>query len=373
MKARIALDVRAISSQAGGIGRYVSSLVDHLPPSRSTKYYLVSNKSIPLKYRDNQASPSQVLQRISAPFPLYEHALVPIFLKKEHVDLFHSPTPTIPFPKICKYVMTIHEISYEIYPDLYPTKEQMYWRSGFGRLLAKKADWLIVPSERTKQDIVRIYRVPETRISVIYHGVDKTIFYPASDEDELESVRHRYGISGKFILYVGLFWRKRNLPLLLEAFTKFKMINKDYKLVLVGGDVRVFLPFAKAEQLWRMGDIISLRYVSDHDLRLLYCAAEVFVYPSSYEGFGFTPLEAMACGTPVVTSKASSLPEVVGPAGVMVVHKDPDELSNAILRVVDDHEMRTKMIRAGLERAKLFTWESTATKTFDVYNTVLNL
>lgn len=228
----------------------------------------------------------------------------------------------------------------------------------------KRANHIIAVSENTKGDLIKYLKIPEEKISVIYNGVDHNIFKPYNVKL----------LDQPYILYVGSERRRKNLVGLFEAFAALKSEFPELKLVKVGGPGRSkqFRSHAmkKLSSLGIAEDVIFVEYISELDLACYYSSAALLAYPSLYEGFGLPPLEAMACGCPVVTSNVSSLPEVVGEAGIMVDPYDTNSLVQAMRQVLTDRELRDNMVRAGLEQSKKFSWEKTAELTMQVYKKV---
>ncbi len=224
----------------------------------------------------------------------------------------------------------------------------------------KRASNIIAISQSTKSDLTKYLRIPETRISVIYNGVDHNIFKPYQSYDmrphhiRLRTLRHK-----PYILYVGSERWRKNLGRLLEAFAQLKVDFPRLKLVKVGGPRRSEeLRSDTRRRLSSLGitkDVIFIDYIPEVELAYYYCSAALLVYPSLYEGFGLPPLEAMACGCPVVTTNTSSLPEVVGEAGIMVNPYDTPSLVQAMRRVLTDDKLRDNMVRKGLEHARQFS------------------
>jgi len=232
------------------------------------------------------------------------------------------------------------------------------------RRYIKRASHIIAVSQNTRNDLIRYLKIPDDRISVVYNGVDHSIFKPYS----IKLYNRPY------ILYVGSERPRKNLGRLFEAFTKLKAEFPGLKLVKAGppGRYKRFRKdtMRKSDRLGISRDIILADYTSELDLAHYYSSAALLAYPSLYEGFGLPPLEAMACGCPVVTSNVSSLPEVVGEAGIMVDPYDTDSLAQAMRRVLTDDKLREDMIRKGLEQAKRFSWEKAAKQTVEVYEKV---
>jgi len=236
----------------------------------------------------------------------------------------------------------------------------------------KRASHIIAISQNTKSDLTKYLRIPETRISVIYNGVNHNIFKPY---EPYQMRPYHVTLSYKpYILYVGSERRRKNLGRLFEAFATLRQEFPELKLVKVGGSGRSNqLRSEMLKKLSSLGiteDVIFTDDIPELTLAYYYSSAALLAYPSLYEGFGLPPLEAMACGCPVVTTNTSSLPEVVGEAGIMVNPYDTHSLAQAMRRVLTDDKLRDNMVRKGLEQSKKFSWEKTAELTLQVYNKV---
>jgi glycosyltransferase involved in cell wall biosynthesis len=234
----------------------------------------------------------------------------------------------------------------------------------------KKADIIIAVSYSTKRDIINYFEIKEEKIKVVYPGVESR-FRPIRN---IKEYRLRNNLPSKMILNVGTLEPRKNVVTLIKAFKKLRKLGfKNYKLVIAGDKGWLYKPiFDEIKSSGLQKEVLFLGCVKDEDLPILYNCADVFVYPSFYEGFGFPPLEAMACGIPVITSNTSSLPEVVDNAGIMVDPDDVNSLCNAMYNVLKDKELWHQMSKKGLERAKLFSWKETAKKILEIYDEVLS-
>jgi len=230
----------------------------------------------------------------------------------------------------------------------------------------KRASHIIAVSQHTRDDLIKYLKIPDGKISVVYNGVDHNIFKPYNTKL----------LDKPYILYVGSERPRKNLGQLFEAFAKLKDEFSELQLVKIGiaGRSPKYRrdTMKKLASLGITGRVTFIGYASESDLAHYYSSALLLAYPSLYEGFGLPPLEAMACGCPVVTSNTSSLPEVVGEAGIMVDPHDTDSLTQAMRQVLIDSELRDNMIRKGLEQSKKFSWEKAAERTLEVYNKVEN-
>jgi glycosyltransferase involved in cell wall biosynthesis len=294
-------------------------------------------------------------------------------LKKKQLrsfDIIHNPAQYPVSPSIkSKYVITIHDLIPILYPE-YVGSIYSLQAKYFYPLAIKHASKIITDSNHTKNDIIRLYNVPENKIEVIYPGVSNH-FKPASREEK-NKVLQKYNLIYPFILFVGAIEPKKNIDLLIKAFYICQKKNMNLHLVIAGKKAW------KYETIFNLIDTLNihckihiLNFVPYEDLPALYSSAEVFVFPSRYEGFGLPPLEAMQCGVPVITSNVSSLPEIVGEGGIMVSPDNYEMLAEAILKVTSDTHVRSQASIYSLSRAKLFSWKETGEKTIKVYNSVL--
>lgn len=289
----------------------------------------------------------------------------------EECDCYHlSETGFQPSAK--SVVATIHDLTIEKFPELH-LKENRLFSEQRHRRLAESDAKIIAVSENTKNDFVEFYGVDPGRIEVVYHGKDE-MYRPIEDEGMIDSVKSKYGIEGPYILYLGTIEPRKNLERLVEAFNELKKVSRiPHSLVLAGkkgwfyeGLIR------KIREFGLEGDVIFTDFVEEREKPLLINGAEVFVYPSLYEGFGLPVLEAMACGVPVVTSDVSAIPEVTGEKGALLV--DPlksDEIGAGIWKILSDSGGAGALGRAGMERAAEFSWEKCAGETLGVYATAL--
>jgi glycosyltransferase involved in cell wall biosynthesis len=246
----------------------------------------------------------------------------------------------------------------------------MYLRIMMPRFLAR-ADRIIAVSEHTRRDAIRLYDVDPERIHVIAEGVDARFRADVGD-DVIAGARQRHRLPERFVLTVGTIEPRKNLTTLLEAYAEIRRRHPDVGLVVVGGTGWMAEPFF--ERLRALGlerEVVLTGHLPDEDVVPILNAAEVFAFPSEFEGFGLPPLEAMACGAPVVSSDAASLPEVVGDAGVLVPPRDVAGWVNALERVLGDPALRSELAAKGVARAAGFTWEASARATLDVYRRAL--
>ncbi len=298
---------------------------------------------------------------------LWEQAFQPLALKRAKVELLHSLAFVGPLLSPCPFLVTVYDLSFLLYPGSFRLWNRLYL-STFTRISVKKARRVIAISENTKRDIVKLLGVDEGKVRVTYCGYDESLkpLPPA----EVEEFRRRKGLPERFILFLGTIEPRKNLVRLLEAFSKVK--REGVKLVLAGGLGWGYGPIlASMEKLNLKSDVLLPGFVPPEEKVYWYNAAEVFVYPSLYEGFGLPPLEAMACGTPVVASNAASLPEVVGDGGILVDPFDPDAMAEALSMLLSNPEERERLKGKGLRQAQKFSWEQMARETVNIYREAL--
>jgi glycosyltransferase involved in cell wall biosynthesis len=366
----VVIDAQPLLEPLAGIGRCTSSILKALARIDSrNQYYLYYGAS----FRQSRAalphfdSPNFHRKLIRCPGRVFRFLteklkVLPVGSLLGNYDLYHGlnyHVPRVAFPSI----VNIYDLSYLLFPQ-YFTRKRLNDIRGKVASSIKRADKILTGSESAKADIVNFLKVPGKRIKVTPFGVEET-FKPQSSE-EVSLIRKKHNLPERFILFVGTIEPRKNIISLLRAY--HKLVRSDVGLVIAGGHGWLF------EEIFREVSRLNLREkvmfpgrVSETDLPALYSAASVFVYPSVYEGFGFPPLEAMACGVPVIVSNTSSLPEIVGDAGILVNPEDSSEIAEAIRSVLDDDSKRENMRTKGIERAKRFSWEKCAGETLRIY------
>ena len=290
----------------------------------------------------------------------------PRALKEDGIQVAHVQY-TIPPRMPCPTITTIHDVSFKRFPEFFRLKDRLILNWAVRRA-SKKAARIIVPSEHTKNELVQLYRMDPDKIAITYEGVDAQ-FRPMDRNVTRALVGGKYGIRTPFVLTLGVIQPRKNLGRLLEGFAMLKgNLESEHKLVIVGKHGWKEADFGRRIAELGLGEEVVLTgYVPHGDLPALYSAADVFVYPSVYEGFGLPPLEAMACGTPVITGDCSSMPEVVGEAGLMVDPYDPNAFAEAMARILASESLRAEMSRRGIAQSKKFSWDKMAQETMEVY------
>jgi glycosyltransferase involved in cell wall biosynthesis len=376
---RIGIDYTAAVRQGGGIGRYTRNLIRAVAELDSKNQYTLfvaggwgkgdglgpwpSNfrvRSVPLADRWVHI----LWQRLRLP--------VPVQVITGPLDLFHSPDFVLPPTGRTPAVLTVHDLSFLRVPQFFVPGFRKYLEGAVSRAV-RKARYILADSENTRQDLIELMAVEPERVAVLYPGVEAR-FQPVGDVLSLEQVRHRYSLPARFILGVSTVQPRKNFDGLIEAFASLLRARgdqppiSDLHLVIAGGKGWMYeQTLALAERSGLQQRVHFVGYVSDEDLPALYSLAAVFAFPSWYEGFGLPILEAMACGTPVVAAHNSSLPEVTGRAGLLVNAGEMHALAEALALLMTDKALVARLLRAGREQARRFTWERAAKELLSKY------
>jgi glycosyltransferase involved in cell wall biosynthesis len=376
MPMNVTIDVSPAVHQRAGLGRYVGELVKALQAVVGEELHLSTFfaeaqrarpegtiKALP-HYRSRLGyKPWRLAAMVSS------YARVPFDGYYGKPQLVHATDHLLPHLRAAS-VFTLHDLIFEIYPEHHKRYNYTFLKLMMPRFL-RGADRIIAVSQHTRADAVRLYGINEDKITVIYEGVDPR-YQPGHDPRALATARARYNLPEQFILHVGTIEPRKNLASLLDAFAVLKSEFNGLKLVLVGKKGWLYDSFfQKLAASGLEGEVLFPGFVAEEDLPLVYQLATVFAFPSVYEGFGLPPLEAMACGVPVVCSNASSLPEVVGEGGLLIDPHDTTELTTALRRVLHDDSLRRELSSRGVEQAARFSWEKAARETLDVYRRCL--
>lgn len=282
-------------------------------------------------------------------------------------DVLFVPAHVIPLIHPPKSIVTIHDIGFAPYPEIYSWKDIFYHKWAI-YWAAKRAHKIITVSEFSKNELVRVYNINPEAVKVIPLSYNKKIYRVIEDKDKIEEILHKYKIDKPYLLFIGRLEQKKNVLSIIESFKILKSTNPDLKLVLIGRPGYKFEEIEKKIKEYDLSkDIIMPGWVSSAELPYLLNAAEVFVFPSFYEGFGIPILEAMACGTPVISSNITSIPEVAGRAALLVNPNNNEELIQGIKKLLEDKDLRQNFIDKGLERVKEFSWRKCAESTLQVF------
>jgi glycosyltransferase involved in cell wall biosynthesis len=366
---RVAIDARKLHDF--GIGTYIRNLLRQLARiDQQTEYILLS----PQPDLDIAAHLGPNFRTVLEPSPNYslrEQLHVPWVLHRERPDVFHAPHYVLPPAVRCRSVVTIHDCIHLMFPQYLPSKAAYAYARASMWAAVKQSDCILTVSEASKRDILHFFNVAPEKIVVVYNAIDEQ-FWLTPPEDEVARVRERYQLDHQFVLYVGNIKPHKNLVRLIEAFDELRRTGlEDLKLLIIGDEISKLPALRRAVHGHKLHKHVRfLGYVNDETLRALYRLAAVFVFPSLYEGFGLPPLEAMASGTPVVTSNQSSLPEVTGDAAVLVDPYDVTSIMDGMRRVLTDRALADDLRRRGPERAREFSWARSVEKTRQVYEQV---
>jgi glycosyltransferase involved in cell wall biosynthesis len=366
---RIAIDARKLHDF--GIGTYVRNLLRELARlDGETDYVLICQDADRTLAADLGPNFRAVVAR-ARPYSVREQIELPIELRRARPDVFHEPHYVLPPLTRCRSVVTIHDCIHVMFPQYLPSRLAHSYARTFLWTATRQASRILTVSEASKRDIVRFFNVAPEKIHVIYNAIDPRFGIPPPEE-EVERVRERYQLQNPFVLYAGNIKPHKNLERLIEAFHRLRRGRfDDLKLLIIGDEISKYATLRRTVHRLKLHKHVRFfGFVPDQTLAVLYRLAAVFVFPSLYEGFGLPPLEAMASGTPVVTSNVSSLPEVVGDTAVLVDPHDVDSIVAGLRTVLTDPVRADDMRRKGLERAREFSWERSVAKTLEVYKRI---
>jgi glycosyltransferase involved in cell wall biosynthesis len=379
--AAIGIDVTSAIAQGGGIGRYTRELIQALTAVKS-----------PYTFRFFSAKPPAILP-VADPVPTADHVTyhpaplnerwlyrlwyrlrlpLPVQWATGPLDLFHSPDFVLPpVSGRIPTLLTVHDLSFAHYPEVFPAPLIQYlnnvvpWSIG-------RATHILADSQATKHDLVTLWQVPDEKITVLYSGVHER-FKPVTEQKKLTAVRQQYNLGDvPYILNVGTIQPRKNYQMLIRA---FKPVAEAFphNLIFAGGKGWLYDEMmAEVGRQGLDGRVHFIGFVDDADLPALYSAASLLTFPSLYEGFGLPLLEAMACGVPVVSSNASSLPEVVGDSGLLLSPHDEAAWSQSLQDLLADPVHRARLVAAGFRQARQFSWFQAANQLLALYQYLLD-
>jgi glycosyltransferase involved in cell wall biosynthesis len=372
----IGLDGIPLTFPKTGIGHYTAQLAHALAAiAPEHEFRLVYPSTFPAASFQFDSSPPQNLSFVRVPVgPIRKHwwsVGLPRYISKERIQLFHGTNYDVPLWRGCRTVLTIHDLSLLLHAE---THERRSVARATRRLplMARKADAIVVPTEAIRGEVCEHLRVGEEKVFVVAEAARE--FFRPVDFAETKATRERLGIGDEFVLTVGTIEPRKNIPTLVAAFERLLANDsaRHLQLVIAGGKGWLSRPsFAAIENSRAAGQIVLTGYLQDEALRDLYSSCRVFVYPSLYEGFGLPPLEAMACGAPVIVSSNSALIESTAGAARIADARDPDQLADAIANVLNDDEERAALIKAGGRRVAELSWTQTATKILQIYKSLV--
>ncbi len=359
---KIGIDIQSTAGKKTGLGVYTAHLTDVLQRhfNHRNEYRLYKKKS---------EKDFNTLDRIR-----WENLEMPRLAKKDRVDILHVPAFAAPLCRPAPLVVTVHDIIGRVFPNQKGWASRWYWGTWLPNSF-KKADRLIADSESTKKDLITHLGIKEKNIRVI-HPSGHESFSAERDPVEISEVKMKLGVRERYFLFVGTIEPRKNLPRVIEAFLKFnKTCSADgrHQLVIVGSQTfargKVFRDMLQKFDA-KTEDVLYSSYIAHKDLNALYQGAVALLFPSLYEGWGLPVLEAMACGTPVLTSDVSSLPEAAGDAALLVNPYDTEAIREGIKRLAIDKDFREQCVTRGFRHIKKFSWTETARQTVEVYESL---
>jgi len=373
---RIAIDAR-MGDTSGGIEVYIIELISHLADiDKNNQYFVIVNK-----HGDGSFVPStdnltilvsSITRRHYFLKDLWSLFFLPFLLKTSNIDIYFNPRYVLPiFKGNIKMVVTMHDMIAFLYPEIWPGISGFRIRK-YIKLSTQRADAILTISNWAKKDIVRILDVPKDKIKVIYNGINKKLFKPIPGLSLQRLVKRKYAIRKKFILTVGPLGARKNHHRLIDAYSILpKCIREDYQLIVTGEKKGTYNNLLKkVRKTCPADDIVFTGFIPEKEMPMVINAASLFIFPSLYEGFGIPLLEAMACGTPILASNISSIPEVAGDAALLFDPYNINEMANAIDKAINDKDLRQKLVRKGFKQIKKYSWENTAKEILGVFEEV---
>lgn len=372
----VVIDAGPAAHQSAGLSRYTDRLIDHLSQAQQLSLSLFYNQhsdhQLPQKFGSlpQRTIPmGQLKWRLSAlasqllHYPRLSKVILPA-QSAEKPLLYHATEHLLPRLD-CPAVMTVHDLIFERIPQHHTLRNRLFLKLAMPTFV-RAADALIAVSEHSKRDLIELYKTPAQKITVIHEGVDKH-FQPA-DEAEIQRVKQRYSPTRPYLLMVGTLEPRKNHATAIRALARLAS-TWDHQLVIAGGEGWLFEPIrALVNELAMQERVTFAGFVPDADLPALYSGAAAVLVPSLYEGFGFSVLEAMACGAPVITSSVSSLGEVAGDAALLLNRpEDHEDLAALVERIFTDAQLADSLVDRGLKQAAKFSWAETARKTAELY------
>jgi glycosyltransferase involved in cell wall biosynthesis len=366
---RIGIDARKLHDF--GIGTYIRNLLRELARIDTTTEYVLFCHPDDTGIAATLGENFRAVAERAGPYSVTEQISIPLAVRREKLNLFHAPHYVLPFLTPGRKVVTIHDCIHLMFPQYLPNRLSYTYARASLWTAAHKSDRIFTVSEQSKRDILKFFKVPPEKIIVTPNAIDDK-FSVAPSEELVMQTRDRYQLSPSYILYVGNIKPHKNLVRLIEAFHHVRRQGRaELELLIIGDEISKLQSLRRAvhkHQLHR--HVRFLGYVPDKTLAVLYRLASVFVFPSLYEGFGLPPLEAMASGTPVVTSNVSSLPEVVGDAAVLVDPYSPEAIAEGILLVLRSNHVREELQARGIIRSQEYSWARSVQRVREIYGEV---
>ena len=363
---RVAIDARKLHDY--GIGTYVRNLVHELARQPHDDQYVLLCRREDVDHVRSLGPRFEPLVEQAGNYSIREQISIPAAVRRAGVDLFHAPHYVVsPLTRV-PYVVTIHDCIHLRFPQYLPNRlASTYARTVMG-IAARRARRVLTVSTASKQDILHYLRIPADNVEVIHNALDSRLA-TAPTADDMARVRERFQLNSPFILYAGNIKPHKNVDRLIEAYSILRRRGiTEPKLLIIGDEISKYPNLRRMVHRFQLHPHVRFfGFVPEETLAALYRLASVFVFPSLYEGFGFPPLEAMASGTPVITSNVSSLPEVVGDAAVLIDPMDAGAIADAMADVLGNAALRADLVRRGHERVRMFSWERSVARVREVY------
>jgi glycosyltransferase involved in cell wall biosynthesis len=368
---RIAIDARKLRDF--GIGTYIRNLLIELSRLDRATEYVVLCRPDDVDSGNLLGDNFRMVPETAPTYSIAEQIRIPLSLARERVQLLHEPHYVLPPAIRCRSVVTIHDCIHLMFPQYLPGRLAYVYAKASMWSATRKADRVLTVSEASKRDILRFFDISPEKVAVIYNAIDER-FLAGPDTHRMDLTRQRYQLDHPFVLYVGNIKPHKNIERLVEAFAMARRSGPDHlKLIIIGDELSKYPVLRQSVHRHKLDKHVRfLGFQPQETLAAFYRLARAFVFPSLYEGFGLPPLEAMACGTPVVTSNVSSLPEVAGDAALLVDPYDAEAIAAGLVRAVTDEALRTDLIARGLARAHEFSWKQSVGRIHQIYMDVAN-
>jgi len=367
---RVAIDARKLHDF--GIGTYTRNLLRHLARIDTESEYVLLCQQTDMAIAGQLGANFRTVLEPSPHYSIREQIHVPWVLRRERPDVFHAPHYVLPPAARCRSVVTIHDCIHLMFPQYLPNRAAYAYARASMWSAVRRSHRILTVSEASKRDIIHFFNVAPEKIVVVYNAIDER-FSMAPGEEDVARVRERYQLDHEFVLYVGNIKPHKNLVRLIEAFDLLRQRAgcDQLKLLIIGDEISKLPALRRAVHRHKLHKHVRfLGFQPDATLAILYRLAAVFVFPSLYEGFGLPPLEAMACGTPVVTSNVSSLPEVTGDAAMLVDPYDVESIAGGVQGVLQSPALRDELREKGIRRAREFSWERSVARTRELYQEI---
>ncbi len=373
-KMRIGIDARLYNKETGGISRVIQEFLTQLINTDKENTYVVFLLDRDVDNFQHKAPNIEVFVSKSDYYSLAEHLKFPKEIKEAKVKFMHFLNFNVPYSCPVPYIVTIHDLTLFFYPGR--KKKTIFYKIAYkfvmGRAV-KKAKYVHAITKYTKQDILKIFKIQESKIHVIYEGVNKK-FKPIKSEKSIQFVLTKYSVKKPYFMYHGNWRKHKNIVNLLKAFSEFSKVNQsqNFKLIIAGKIDPEYPEIMRTIEKLKLKDKVILpdKFIGDHDLAALLSGCTSYIFPSLYEGFGLTPLEAMSCGAPVLSSDSSCMPEVLGDAAYYFDPLDIDDMVVSMSRMAYNKMLQKDFSKRGLDQVKKYSWKKMTQELVKLYNIV---